>query len=48
MLGQPSAEHFHVIAAIVLNDGAKSRTLELEVLPAIRELELPRDRLSRV
>ena len=35
MLRWPSAEHFHVIAEIVLNDGAASRTLEPDVLPAL-------------
>ena len=46
MLRQPPAEHFHVIAEIVLNDVAQSRTLEPHVLSALRELELPWDRLS--
>jgi hypothetical protein len=46
MLRQPLAEHLHVIAEIVLNDGAKSRTLEPDVLPAIRASELRWDRLS--
>jgi hypothetical protein len=36
---QPSAEHFQVIAEIVLNDVAKSRTLDADVLPALRVLE---------
>ena len=46
---QLSAGHFHVIAEIELNDVAKSQTLEPEpeVLPALRELELPWGRLSR-
>jgi hypothetical protein len=37
----PSAEHFHVIAEFVLNDVARSRTLEPDVPPALQALELP-------
>ena len=47
MLRRPtSAEHFHVIARNVLHNGAKSRTPSPDVLPALRELELPWDRSS--
>jgi hypothetical protein len=42
-----SAEHFHVAVDIVLNDMATSRTLEPDVVPALRQFELPRARSSR-
>jgi hypothetical protein len=41
------AEHFHVAVDIVLNDMATSRTLEPDVVPALRQFELPQARSSR-
>jgi hypothetical protein len=46
MMRQPLAEHFKVIAEHVLADLAKSWTLEREVLPTLKELELPWDRIA--
>ena len=46
MLGQPSAEHYPVIAENVLAEIAKRWSLDRGILPSVDELELPLDRLT--
>ena len=46
MLGQPSAEHYPVIAENVLAEMANRWSLERGILPSVDELELPFDQLT--